>query len=133
MWLDETLAPPRGSHPQQTMESTVGRCSVAGARAALLVILAVVSARAQVGPRRLVLGASSSTIPVGQTQNLTVSARFFRASGATPFNGKVRWFSSNSTVATVAAGKVTASATIRGAVTITAVSGPATGSITLVV
>jgi len=80
-----------------------------------------------------VLSVANPAIPVGQTQNLTVSVAFFRGSRNTPFNGKVRWFSSDSTIATVAAGTVTANSTNRGTVTITAVSGPGVGSITLAV
>jgi hypothetical protein len=89
---------------------------------------------AQQGPRRLVLSAANQTIPTGQTQGLTVKAAFFRGQqSAAPFNGKVRWISSDNTVATVATGVVSANASNTGTVKITAVSGPASGSILLAV
>lgn len=112
----------------------MGRWSFAAVRTALLVMIALAPSLAQVGPRRLLITATDTAVPLGQTQSLTVSASFFRGSRTTPFNGKIRWYSSDSTRATVAAGTVTANnSNNRGFVTITAVSGPAVGSITLAV
>ena len=92
------------------------------------------AANAQVGPRRLFITVSSSAIPVGQTRNLTVTSSFFRSPNAAPFQGRIRWSSSDTSIATVSGGVVTANNSNRySVVTITAVGGPAVGSITLAV
>lgn len=111
----------------------MGRRNLAVLVAAFCFAVLPASLLAQVGPRRLSISTTNPAIPIGQTRNLTVSASFFRSPNARPFQGKIRWFSSDRSIATVDSGTVTASGVNRGSVTITAVSGPAAGSITLAV
>ena len=111
----------------------MGRPSLAVLVTACYLAVLPASLLAQIGPRRLFVTVSNPAIPVGQTRNLTVSTSFFRSPNTAPFRGKIRWFSSDHSIANVDSGAVTASGVNRGFVTITAVSGPAVGSITLAV